>query len=462
MSETLGQRICQRRRMLSLSQEAFGEKMGVSRQAISKWESDAAIPEVDRLIEMSKLFEVSVGWLLGTEETILEEPSAETAIPILFEAPEPAPPAPSARIPQPDSLPEQEPPRSPLLWLSPICAVVAVVSLIFSILAFYRAKPEEVSQPTEPPKSYEELLEHISQLEQDLEFSDRRNESFYERSFEMTADMSEISTLLESLKAYVYAMPNASGPLDGLTEYPQFQTWNLSGNLDSSLSNVKLLFSCVPSAPDKIAHIELVIMQGDSEYDSFICWQSSDVLTHYVEFDLPQENGFRYEVEISYSNNTTERFELTGHHMSDLLDGTQPQCQATRLDESKNTASTGVSASYKNITLSAPALMPDHYQWDWSGLRLVHYHNGVEKARHDLTDMVATLYHTGDSLSFSVGNKTFAFTGSKDGDIHEIRLEGDLDMNYTTELLDGVHYDFSILLQKWERTDGTAHLVENT
>lgn len=66
---TLGQRIAERRKMLSLSQEAFGEKMGVSRQAAFKWESDASVPEVDKLINMSRLFGVSVGWLLGEEES---------------------------------------------------------------------------------------------------------------------------------------------------------------------------------------------------------------------------------------------------------------------------------------------------------------------------------------------------------------------------------------------------------
>ena len=44
---TMGQRIAEERKTLGLSQEALGEKMGVSRQAISKWESDAAIPDID-------------------------------------------------------------------------------------------------------------------------------------------------------------------------------------------------------------------------------------------------------------------------------------------------------------------------------------------------------------------------------------------------------------------------------
>lgn len=65
---TMGQRIAEQRKKLGISQEALGEKVGVSRQAISKWESDGAMPEIDKLIALSKLFGVSVGWLLGVEE----------------------------------------------------------------------------------------------------------------------------------------------------------------------------------------------------------------------------------------------------------------------------------------------------------------------------------------------------------------------------------------------------------
>lgn len=65
---TIGQRIAQKRKELNLSQEALGEQLGVSRQSIYKWESDAALPEIDKLITLSRLFGVSVGWLLGVEE----------------------------------------------------------------------------------------------------------------------------------------------------------------------------------------------------------------------------------------------------------------------------------------------------------------------------------------------------------------------------------------------------------
>lgn len=64
---TLGKRIASRRKLIGLSQEALAEQMNVSRQAVSKWESDTTIPEIDKLLLLSKLFEVNVGWLLGAE-----------------------------------------------------------------------------------------------------------------------------------------------------------------------------------------------------------------------------------------------------------------------------------------------------------------------------------------------------------------------------------------------------------
>lgn len=66
---TIGQRIAQKRKEGGLSQEALGDRLGVTRQSIYKWESDSALPEIEKLVALSRLFNVSVGWLLGVEET---------------------------------------------------------------------------------------------------------------------------------------------------------------------------------------------------------------------------------------------------------------------------------------------------------------------------------------------------------------------------------------------------------
>lgn len=74
-----GERISQLRRTKGMSQEALGAELGVSRQAISKWESGRATPEVEKLIAMSRLFGVSVGYLLGIEEEVLDRQSGCSA-----------------------------------------------------------------------------------------------------------------------------------------------------------------------------------------------------------------------------------------------------------------------------------------------------------------------------------------------------------------------------------------------
>lgn len=50
---TLGQRIGQYRRKLSISQEELGGRLGVSRQAVSKWETDAATPDMENLLALA-------------------------------------------------------------------------------------------------------------------------------------------------------------------------------------------------------------------------------------------------------------------------------------------------------------------------------------------------------------------------------------------------------------------------
>ena len=65
----LKERIALARKQAGLSQEQLGEKLGVSRQAVSKWESGQSNPDVAYLAEMCRLFGVSSDWLLLGQET---------------------------------------------------------------------------------------------------------------------------------------------------------------------------------------------------------------------------------------------------------------------------------------------------------------------------------------------------------------------------------------------------------
>lgn len=64
----LNEKILYCRKKAGLSQEALAEKLGVSRQAVSKWETAEATPDVGKLAPMARVFGVSIDWLLSDEE----------------------------------------------------------------------------------------------------------------------------------------------------------------------------------------------------------------------------------------------------------------------------------------------------------------------------------------------------------------------------------------------------------
>lgn len=61
---TIGKRIAYYRNKMNLSQEALGNELGVSRQAVSKWESDQSLPDSNNLIQLSKFFSISLSNLI--------------------------------------------------------------------------------------------------------------------------------------------------------------------------------------------------------------------------------------------------------------------------------------------------------------------------------------------------------------------------------------------------------------
>lgn len=63
----LGEKIQQLRKSNGMSQEQLAEKILISRQAISKWELGESIPDADNLLQLSKLFGVSVDYLLNED-----------------------------------------------------------------------------------------------------------------------------------------------------------------------------------------------------------------------------------------------------------------------------------------------------------------------------------------------------------------------------------------------------------
>lgn len=72
----LGEKIAQLRRKNGWSQEELADKMGVSRQAVSKWESNQTTPDLERILRLSSLFGVTIDYLLK-DDAAPEIPRAE-------------------------------------------------------------------------------------------------------------------------------------------------------------------------------------------------------------------------------------------------------------------------------------------------------------------------------------------------------------------------------------------------
>ena len=72
----LGEKIAQLRRKNGWSQEELADKMEVSRQAVSKWESNQTTPDLERILRLSSLFGVTIDYLLK-DDAAPEIPRAE-------------------------------------------------------------------------------------------------------------------------------------------------------------------------------------------------------------------------------------------------------------------------------------------------------------------------------------------------------------------------------------------------
>ena len=147
---TIGQRIAQNRKNLGLSQEALGERLGVSRQSIYKWESDAALPEVEKLIALSHLFGISVGALLGVEETSAPEECGELTDTQLKMVEEIV----SRYI---GSLPKEAPKKK-----HPVLRALLVLAVLFGAWKLY-GKLEDVD------RQYQNLTNQVSYVQRNVE-----------------------------------------------------------------------------------------------------------------------------------------------------------------------------------------------------------------------------------------------------------------------------------------------------
>ena len=74
---TLGERIKEQRKSCGLSQEKLAELVGVSRQAVTKWETDQSAPSTEKLFKLAEIFGTTVDLLIKSEATPTQSPAEQ-------------------------------------------------------------------------------------------------------------------------------------------------------------------------------------------------------------------------------------------------------------------------------------------------------------------------------------------------------------------------------------------------
>lgn len=72
MKNNIGEIICQYRQMRKMTQEEFALRIGVTAQAVSKWERGNGMPDVSLLADICKVLSISAGSLIGAEDSVVE------------------------------------------------------------------------------------------------------------------------------------------------------------------------------------------------------------------------------------------------------------------------------------------------------------------------------------------------------------------------------------------------------
>lgn len=368
---TMGQRIAERRRLLGLSQEALGEKLGLSRQAVSKWESDGAVPEIDKLIAMSRLFGVSVGWLLGTEEPGDAEPEEPAVEPV-------------TRQPGWD--------QRKLLRMAAVVCLVLTIAVICLWASVARLRD-----------SLDGCLLQISQL----------------RSSEQS-----LRSELASLDAQLQSLEAGAEDSSLLSDY-SWEILSMNGS-----DHGRVFFTLIPKSWSEGDTATIVARyKGEAVASEECAWDGSAYTGRLI---LPPENGYEYYFTVTCSI-VNELGEVVSRQEHQRLQAEEAENVGRQLRVGCSFGMREYSIAHKEgvLTLVDAAVsvaMPESvvkvpdYRVSWDAMDLVLYQNGVEVDRVSPPGLLAD----GDRSSIfhaTVEQAELRFEALEEGDSLELWLE---------------------------------------
>jgi len=347
---TMGQRIAEERKKLGLSQEALGEKTGVSRQAISKWESDGAVPEIDKLIALSKLFGVSVGWLLGVEELPEQrsEELNETQLKMVEEI---------VQRYQPKSEAEQQGMQK--FRLIAICLVFLVAAVSLVVLGLRR-----------PDANVENLTNQISTLRQENSQIQSRLDEITEQLENMGRDAILTDYEMELLEVSLALEPDIPEP-----EY-DVSLGSASVQVDYQVTFARLSLAAMPQTRQEGDEAWLAVFLEGREITTIpLSWQGS---AYRSEFVIPVSDGYEY-CFVQSREGVQQMQYLKNTGCEDLKGLTDP---TFTMFEPESITYNGKNLVFKTLTYSFS--LSDfglNNRWDWEKIDLVLMVNGEEVGR---------------------------------------------------------------------------------
>lgn len=376
--QTLGQRIAAERKKLGLSQEALGEKMGVSRQAISKWESDGAVPEIEKLIAMSKLFGVSLGWLLGVEEVNAPQPTnlSEAQMALIRRM-----------------IPQQPQPRK---LSSLIAAGLSAAALVVATIALSIG----LRQPTIP-----DYTQQISNLQSQCQY---------------------LQDTVLSLTSRLETMSEANAEVLLLDHTIQF-----GGIQEDGAGRVQ--FSAVPKEwlPGQTA--ALSVLRNGTVVTEVPCTLTGAACTATV--DLPLEDGYEYRFVLTYADGSQKFHLLEDAGCRDLKQGTSIQLECWHVPHATYRR-TALEIDELDICFTMPYLTAEYQNAAWEDVAYGLSVNGQMAERHSLFEdgivEEQERYHIDQSIWFS--NLFFQDLTLQNGDRVDLTFEASLTTGESTTL----------------------------
>ena len=332
---TMGQRIAEQRKKLGISQEGMGEKLEVSRQAVSKWESDGAIPDVDKLIAMSKLFDVSVGWLLGVEEESApakEEELTEKQLRMIEEIVK-------------RYMPEQTAVKRVGRGFKALTALGIAAAVILAATALNK-------------------IQHMPDYSHRLDALSANDHSV----------QSQLGALSQQLE-------------DMAKDEPLLMEYSLAAVGFDDLSGAEVTFRATPSQwQEGDAGLLVATLRGE-EIARSQCDFSGGAYTAVLE--LPPANGYSYRFALCHADGSQEQQILEDKHyfsinIAEYLQITMYGDIFWHRDVDREAWSINLCPDFCQLYMTPPYLMPERDKQKWEYARLVFLLNGEEIKRYDL------------------------------------------------------------------------------